>query len=52
MNTDGEVATFVIWQEMALQDCEARRRGLVDLIDAYGKATKPVRKVFGVRVGF
>lgn len=52
MRTDGEVGQFIVKQEAALADCDARRRGLVDLVDGANKAVAPKRKLFGFSLGF
>ena len=47
MRTDGEVAEFVVKYELAVADCNAKRRELVGLIDKANQ--KPKRKLFGLR---
>lgn len=51
LSTDGEVAAFVVRQELALADCEARRRELVGLIDQANEPSKK-RRLLGLRVPF
>ena len=41
METVGDLATFALQQEAAVQSCEAKRAGLVDLIEATNEATRP-----------
>jgi hypothetical protein len=41
MNTVGDLATFALRQEAAVQACEVKRSSLVDLIGAANKAAKP-----------
>lgn len=47
MRTDGEVAGFIVRYEVAVADCEVKRRELVGLIDSAN--TKPKRKLFSWR---
>jgi hypothetical protein len=41
MRTVGDLAAFVLRQEEAIQACEVKRAGLVDLIGAANRAAKP-----------
>lgn len=41
MATVGDLATFALQQEAAVQSCEAKRRGLSELIAATNEATRP-----------
>lgn len=52
LRTDGEVAQFIVRQELAIGDCDAKRRGLVDLIDGTNEALKPRKRLFGFTVPF
>lgn len=41
MRTVGDLATFAIEQEAALAVCEAKRAGVVEIVEAANKAMNP-----------
>lgn len=46
VQTVGDLASFSLRQEAALQSCEAKRAGIVDLVDKAQKPLKPWWKVW------